>query len=154
MGSALDCTRPRSMEVKPHIRLVIIYGIAMAAGALVLEWLEVQFLLKRFSTEIYVVILCGLFTGLGVWIGYRLTRRNPIRPFEVNTNALTYMGISGRESDVLTLLATGHSNQEIADQLFISPNTVKTHLHQLYQKLDVSRRGQAVRKARSLRLVP
>jgi ATP/maltotriose-dependent transcriptional regulator MalT len=64
------------------------------------------------------------------------------------------LGISGRESDVLTLLATGHSNQEIADQLFISPNTVKTHLHQLYQKLDVSRRGQAVEKARSLRLVP
>ncbi len=142
------------MEVKPHVRLVIIYGIAMAVGALLLEWLEVQFLLKQFSTEIYIVILCGLFTGLGVWIGNRLTRRTPIRPFEVNYNALNYLGISRRESDVLTLLATGHSNQEIADALFISANTVKTHLHQLYQKLDVSRRGQAVQKARSLRLVP
>ena len=126
----------------------------MAAGALLLEWLEVQFLLKRFSTEIYIVILCGLFTGLGIWIGYSLTRRGPSGPFEVNTNALNYLGISGRESEVLTLLATGHSNLEIADRLFISPNTVKTHLHQLYQKLDVSRRGQAVQKARSLRLVP
>ena len=142
------------MEVKPHIRLVVIYGIAMAAGALVLEWLEVQFLLKRFSTEIYVVILCGLFTGLGVWIGHRLTRRTPIKPFEINTMALTYLGISERESDVLTLLAAGHSNQEIANRLFISPNTVKTHLHNLYQRLDVSRRGQAVQKARSLHLVP
>jgi len=142
------------MKVKPHIRLVVIYGLAMAAGAFVLEWLEVQFLLKQFSTEIYIVILCGLFTGLGVWIGYRLTRRAPTRPFEVNTNALDYLGISERESDVLSLLATGHSNQEIADQLFISPNTVKTHLQQLYQKLDVARRGQAVQKARSLRLVP
>jgi DNA-binding CsgD family transcriptional regulator len=142
------------MEVKPHTRLVVIYGIAMAAGALVLEWLEVQFLLKRFSTEIYVVILCGLFTGLGVWIGHRLTRRAPIKPFEINTMALTYLGISERESDVLTLLAAGHSNQEIADQLFISPNTVKTHLHNLYRRLDVSRRGQAVQKARSLHLVP
>ena len=139
--------------MKPHIRLVVIYGIAMAAGALVLEWLEVQFLLKRFSTEIYVVILCGLFTGLGVWIGHRLTRRAPINPFVINTMALTYLGISERESDVLTLLATGHSNQEIADQLFISPNTVKTHVHKLYQKLEVSRRGQAVQKARSLHLV-
>ena len=126
----------------------------MAAGALLLEWLEVQFLLKRFSTEIYIVILCGLFTGLGIWIGYSLTRRAPSGPFEINTNALSYLGISGRESEVLTLLATGHSNLEIADQLFISPNTVKTHLHQLYQKLNVSRRGQAVQKARSLRLVP
>lgn len=126
----------------------------MAAGALVLEWLEVQFLLKRFSTEIYVVILCGLFTGLGVWIGHKLTRRAPITPFETNTMALGYLGISERESDVLTLLAAGHSNQEIADQLFISPSTVKTHLHKLYQKLEVSRRGQAVQKARSLHLVP
>ncbi len=126
----------------------------MAAGALVLEWLEVQFLLKRFSTEIYVVILCGLFTCLGVWIGHRLTRRAPIKPFEINTMALTYLGISERESDVLALLAAGHSNQEIADRLFISPNTVKTHLHNLYQRLEVSRRGQAVQKARSLHLVP
>ena len=126
----------------------------MAAGALVREWLEVQFLLKRFSIEIYIVILCGLFTGLGIWIGHRLSRRAPIKPFEINTSALTYLGISERESDVLTLLAAGHSNQEIANHLFISPNTVKTHLHNLYQKLEASRRGEAVQKARSLHLVP
>ncbi len=142
------------MEVKPHIRLVIIYGIAMAAGALLLEWLEVLHVLKRFSTEIYIVILCGLFTGLGIWIGHRLVRPSPVEPFELNTKALTYLGISERESDVLTLLAAGHSNQEIADRLFVSPNTVKTHLQNLYQKLDVARRGQAVQKARSLHLVP
>lgn len=126
----------------------------MAAGALVLGWLEVQILLKKFSTEIYVVILCALFTGLGVWIGHRLTRRAPIEPFEINSQALTYLGISYRESDVLSLLAAGHLNHEIADRLFISPSTVKTHLHHLYQKLDVSRRGVAVEKARSLHLVP
>ncbi len=126
----------------------------MAAGALLLEWLEVQYLLKRFSTEIYIVILCGLFTGLGIWIGHRLARRARTEPFELNTKALTYLGISERECDVLTLLAAGHSNQEIADRLFVSPNTVKTHLQNLYQKLDVARRGQAVQKARSLSLVP
>ena len=126
----------------------------MAAGALLLEWLEVQYLLKRFSTEIYIVILCGLFTGLGIWIGQRLARRARTEPFELNSEALTYLGISERECDVLTLLAAGHSNQEIADRLFVSPNTVKTHLQNLYQKLDVARRGQAVQKARSLQLVP
>ena len=126
----------------------------MAAGALLLEWLEVQYLLKRFSTEIYIVILCGLFTVLGIWIGHRLVRPTRVEPFELNFKALTYLGISERESDVLTLLAAGHSNQEIADRLFVSPNTVKTHLQNLYQKLDVVRRGQAVQKARSLQLVP
>lgn len=142
------------MEVKPQLRLVVVYGIAMAAGALLLQWLEVQFFLRRFSTEIYVVILCGLFTGLGAWIGHRLTRRPPDRPFEINAQAQSYLGISDREREVLTLLAAGHSNQEIADRLFISTNTVKTHLNNLYQKLEVSRRGHAVKKARSLRLVP
>lgn len=126
----------------------------MAAGALLLDWLEAQYLLRRFSTEIYVVILCALFTGLGVWIGHRLTMRKPAAPFEVNSAAKTYLGISDRETDVLTLLAVGHSNQEIADQLYISSNTVKTHLKSLYPKLGVSRRGHAVKKARELRLVP
>jgi len=111
-------------------------------------------LLRRYSSEVYVVILCALFTGLGVWLGHRLTRREPATPFERNTVALNSLGISDRESEVLTLLATGHSNQEIADRLFISLNTVKTHLHNLYQKLEVTRRGQAVDRARSLRLVP
>jgi DNA-binding NarL/FixJ family response regulator len=135
------------------IKLIAIYGIAMAVGALLLQWLEVQFFLKRFSTEIYIVILCGLFTGLGVWIGHRLTRRPLPRTFEINRQALHYLGISERESEVLSLLAAGHSNQEIADRLFVSTNTVKTHLNNLYQKLEVSRRGQAVDKARSLQLV-
>lgn len=126
----------------------------MAVGALLLQWLEVQFFLRRFSTEIYVVILCGMFTGLGAWIGHRLTRRAPAKPFEINMQALSYLGISERESEVLSLLAAGHSNQEIADRLFVSTNTVKTHLNNLYQKLEVSRRGQAVEKARSLQLVP
>ena len=142
------------MEIKPQIRLIAIYGVALAAGALLLDWLEVQYLLKQFSTEIYVVILCGLFTGLGIWIGHRLARPTRAEPFELNSKALTYLGISERERDVLTLLAAGHSNQEIADRLFVSPNTVKTHLQNLYQKLDVARRGQAVQKARSLSLVP
>ncbi|HSD69971.1 MAG TPA: response regulator transcription factor [Woeseiaceae bacterium] len=137
-----------------QLRLVMTYGIAMAAGALLLDWLEVQFYFRRFSTEIYVVILCGLFTGLGAWIGHRLTRQAPQRPFQINTRALNYLGISDREREVLALLGAGHSNREIADRLFISTNTVKTHVSNLYQKLEVSRRGQAVRKARSLQLVP
>ena len=125
----------------------------MAIGVLVLQWLESQFLLNMFSTELYVVILCTLFTGLGVWIGYKLIRRVPNEPSEINTKALAYLGISEREIDVLTLLSAGHSNREIADRLFISPDTVKTHLHNLYEKLGVARRGQAVEKARSLQLV-
>ena len=134
-------------------RLIIGYGLFLAAGALLLAWLESQFIFERFSLEYYVFVLALLFTGLGLWLGVRLSRRKAPAGFEVNRRALRSLEISEREHDVLTLLAAGHSNQEIADKLFISPNTVKTHLKSLYQKLDVARRGQAVDKARSLRLV-
>lgn len=120
---------------------------------MLLDWFEVQFLTRRYPVEIYVVVLCFLFTGLGVWLGHRLTRRRSGTSTGVNSAALNYLGISRREQEVLALLAEGRSNQEIADALFVSVNTVKTHLQNLYQKLDVARRGQAVEKARSLKLV-
>lgn len=132
---------------------ILFYGLALAAGALVLQWLDYQYTIKRFSAEISLVIIGTLFTAVGIWIGNRLTRKSPIKPFEKNTRALAALGISEREDQVLALLAKGHSNQEIADRLFVSLNTVKTHLNHLYQKLEVSRRTQAIEKARSLRLI-
>lgn len=132
---------------------ILIYGTALAAGALLLQWLDYQYTIKRFSTEITLVMIGTLFTAVGIWIGNRLTRKTSIKPFEKNTRALTALGISDREEQVLELLAEGHSNQEIADRLFISLNTVKTHLNHLYQKLEVSRRTQAIDKARSLHLI-
>jgi ATP/maltotriose-dependent transcriptional regulator MalT len=96
-----------------------------------------------------------LFTGLGAWAGRRLTlgTRRP-SPFEENRRAVDTLGISDRELELLGLLAEGCSNKEIARRASISVNTVKTHLSSLYGKLDVSRRTQAVRKARELRILP
>ena len=99
------------------------------------------------------MLIAILFTGLGVWVGYRLTGRGSSDEFEKNTRALETLGISDREYEVLVLLAGGHTNKEIADQLFVSPNTVKTHLANLYGKLQVSRRTQAIHKAKALRLI-
>jgi len=66
---------------------------------------------------------------------------------------LAQLGISTREGEVLACLAQGLTNEEIAERLFISTNTVKTHLANLYAKLDVSRRTQALEKARRLGLL-
>ena len=87
-------------------------------------------------------------------MGVRLTKRRPAGPFEVNAQALSSLGISEREHEVLALLAEGLSNKELAERLFVSTNTIKTHLARVYDKLDVARRTQAVQKARSLRLIP
>ncbi len=133
--------------------LIWLYGLALALGALVLQWLDYLYTVRRFSTEIGIVIVAALFTALGIWTGNRLTRSRIAPDFEKNTQALSALGISEREDQVLELLAKGLTNQQIADHLFVSLNTIKTHLSHLYQKLEVSNRTQAIHKARALRLI-
>ncbi|MEX2122827.1 MAG: LuxR C-terminal-related transcriptional regulator [Woeseia sp.] len=130
-----------------------IYGLCLVAGAFALRWLEYQYTVRLFSTEIYIALITVAFTVFGLWLGRHLTRREAPAPFEKNTQALGYLGVSDREHEVLTLLAAGLSHREIAERLFVSPNTVKTHLAHLYEKLSVSRRTQAISKAKSLRRI-
>ena len=134
-------------------KTIIIYSLAVAGGAFLLQWLEYQYAVRVFSTEIYIVLIALLFMALGAWLGRRIAAR-PHSSFDKNVRALDYLGISEREYEVLELLAKGHSNREIGEQLFVSPNTVKTHLAHLYDKLDVARRTQAIDKARTLGMIP
>lgn len=145
------------MNFDEMARLILLYGISLAALVAVLNYIEYRFLVRDMSQEFYVGVIALLFTGFGIWAGSRLLRRKVvvIRPeFVLDQEALGRLGISKREHEVLELMAQGHSNQEIADTLFVSVNTVKTHLANLFLKLEVSRRTQAVQKAKDLRLIP
>lgn len=133
---------------------VLIYSVAVGLLAFLLTWLEYNYKVRVFSTELYIVLIALVFTGLGAWVGRRLTSKSLPPTFEKNDRAIGYLGISEREYEVLELLAQGLSNKEIAGQLFVSPNTVKTHLAHLYDKLEVSRRQQAINKAKQLKIIP
>jgi DNA-binding NarL/FixJ family response regulator len=135
-------------------RIIILYALGLAAGAFALQWLQYSYLVRAFTTEIYIGLVALAFAALGVWAGMRLARRPAPASFEKNTAALAALGITLREQDVLALLAAGKSNKEIAQKLGVSPNTVKTQIASLYQKLEVQRRTQAVQKARELALIP
>ncbi len=136
-------------------RRVLFYAIALALAVAALEWLEYRYVTRAFSTEIYIVLLAAGFAGLGLWAGHRLTRRRAPSPgFERNDAAVRSLGLTPRECEILQLLASGRSTKEIARQLQISPNTAKTHLAKVYQKLAVQRRTQAIHKARELALIP
>ncbi len=135
-------------------RTIFIYAGVLAASAFLLSWLEYKYVTQVFTTEIYIILIAVGFTALGVWAGYRLTQKNAANPFEKNLAALGALGITDREYEALELLAGGMSNKEIARALNVSPNTVKTHLANLYDKLEVSRRTQAIQKARDLALIP
>ena len=135
-------------------RTVILWALVLAAGAFALQWLEVQYLTRRFSFEIYVGLIGTAFAAGGVWAGWRLSRRTPPAPFARNAAAQASLGLTGQEMRVLERLAAGQSNKEIARSLGLSPNTVKTHLANLFAKLEVARRTQAIGKARDLHLIP
>lgn len=134
-------------------RTVILYAIALGLAATALQWLDYRHVTRAFSTEVYVALLALGFITLGIWAGIRLTPRPPAGPFERNDAALAALGITPRECEILTLLASGQSNKELARRLSISPNTVKTHIASLYLKLGVTRRIEAIEKARALALI-
>jgi DNA-binding CsgD family transcriptional regulator len=125
----------------------------LAAGAFGLQWLEFQFVVRTHATETYLVLIALAFMGLGIWVGVRLFRRPPAAPFEPNQKVRETLGISDRELEVLTRLAAGRSNKEIANELNVSPNTIKTHIAKLFEKLEAKRRTEAILRARELGII-
>lgn len=141
-------------------KTILLYGLALAVLIFGLKILEYRYIMRDLSIEFYMGVIAVAFTILGVWAGLKLVRpkkvivEKPITEFRLNEAMLHQLGLSKREHEVLELMAHGYSNQEIADRLFISLNTVKTHTANIFIKLDVKRRTQAVQKAKSLALIP
>ena len=145
-------------------RNIILYGLALAGLLILLKWLEWRFIIFDHAIEVYSGALALVFTGLGIWLAVKLARPKvqtvvvvqpaPEAPKqEIDEKELTRLGLSGREQEVLQLMAEGLSNQEIADRLFVSLNTVKTHCSRIFEKLDVKRRTQAIEKSKRMRLI-
>ena len=133
---------------------VVGYGAALAAGTLLLQWLDYQRLARLAPMELYLGLLALGFLALGVVLGVRVFAPPRPAPFDGNPQAVAALGISPRELEVLQALAVGLANKQIARQLDVSPNTVKTHVARLFDKLGAQRRTEAIRRARELGLVP
>ena len=125
-----------------------IYGGVMGLLMVTLEVIHYRTLINDFDIEIYGTIVGLIFLSIGIWVGTNLYQRKTKEIFNPDQ-----LGLSKREVEVLGLLAEGFSNQEVADELFVSLNTAKTHISNLYSKLNVKRRTQAVQKARDLALI-
>ena len=147
----------------------ILYGACMAILLFLLKWLQLRFIIIDHALEIYVGAIAVIFTGLGIWLALKLARpkvqtvvvEKEVYITAANGNSpiaseeeLAKPGLSKRELEVLQLIAEGLSNQEIADRLFVSLNTIKTHSGRIFEKLDVKRRTQAIEKAKRLNLIP
>lgn len=133
---------------------IALYGTLLALGTLGLQWLDYQRMARLHSQDLYEFLLAAGFLALGLWLGARVLGRRVAAPaFDGNPKALAELGISPREVAVLQEIAAGLSNKEIARRLDVSPNTVKTHVARLYEKLGAKRRTDALRRARELGLV-
>lgn len=135
-------------------RTILKYGIAMAALIVLLKIVEYRyFVFGDLTAEFFVGFIAALFTGLGLWLGWKLTRRTVVvrdPDFVPDPAALEALGISKRELEVLELIAQGLSNREIAEKLFLSPHTVKSHSSSLFVKLGARRRTEAIKRAKEL----
>jgi len=143
----------------------ILYGLSLGLLLLLLNWLEWHFVIIEHAFEIYAAAIAVIFTGLGIWLAIRLItpkEKTVIIEKQVFTNAefvlnedeLNRLRLSTRELEVLQLIADGLTNQQIAGRLFVSLNTIKTHTKNLFLKLEVERRTQAIEKAKRLSLIP
>ena len=139
---------------------IILYGVAMAVLMGLLKVLEYRFFVRDMTLELYLGLVAVFFIALGAWIGWRLTHKKSVESavqvegFTLDAEELKRLGITKREYEVLENIALGLSNQEIADKLFVSTSTIKTHLSSLFLKLDARRRTQAIQKAKELRILP
>lgn len=156
-------------------KTVLLYGLLGGVLIAALKLVEYRYLVIEHSVEIYGGIVALIFAGLGIWLGLRLTRpretivtrevRVPVEvpvpvpvavpgPFQRNDARLGQLGITPRELEILEAIAAGLSTREIAERLFVSENTVKTHTARLFEKLSARRRTQAVQRAKQEGLIP
>ena len=154
-------------------KTILAYGLLGGVLIAILRLIEYRFLVLEHSLEIYGGIVALIFSALGIWLGLRLTRpretvivqevpvpvpvevRVPVAlPFTRDAGRVEQLGITPRELEILEALAAGLSNREIAERLFVSENTVKTHAARLFDKLDARRRTQAVQRAKEAGLIP
>jgi ATP/maltotriose-dependent transcriptional regulator MalT len=130
-----------------------------------LKVFEYRFLVVEHSVEIYGGLIALVFATLGIWLGLKLTRKKETiivkeitvpapQTFTLNEDRLRDLGVTKRELEILALIAKGMSNREIAESLFVSENTVKTHSSRLFDKMGARRRTQAVQMGKDLGLIP
>ena len=128
---------------------ILLYGLLMGGLLLVLQLVQYKIVIRDISIELFGGLIALVFLALGIWVGIIIYQKKSLSGQFANVK----LGLSRREMEVLELLAEGYSNQEIGDKLFVSLNTIKTHIASIYQKLNVRRRTQAIQKAQELALI-
>ena len=142
------------MTKQIDLKSTLLYGISMAILLFLLKWLELRFVVFDHLFEVYAAIISVIFMVLGAWLMHNFQQRKLEKENEKQEIvAVPELGLSQREMEVLVLMSQGFTNQQIADKLFLSIHTIKTHGSNLFVKLDVKNRTQALVRAKELEIL-
>jgi len=138
-------------------QVIIGFGLLITALLILFRIASLYHLYNNVTDDIWIAIFSLLFLAIGILLSRKLFVKKVIitqaAPASINQQQLLKEGISKREAEILLLMHQGLSNQQIADKLFISENTIKKHISNIFQKLQVERRTEAVKKALELSII-
>lgn len=154
------------MDLDTGVRHIMLYGLVTASLILGLKWLQWNFLIMENAIDIYIGLIAIIFTILGTWIANQLIKPktqtvfvekqiiiHQPKEFIINKAGLNRLNLTNREYQILKLIVQGYSNSDIADKLFLSLSTIKTHVSNLYIKMNVKSRFQAIVVAKKMKIV-
>lgn len=134
-------------------KTILIFSALTIAILLLFKFSAYSYLSGSLAVELVLGAIALVFFFIGLYINKRKAGKQPVVKEEIDHNMITQLGISNREYEVLVHLSKGMSNKEIAESLFVSESTIKTHVSNLLVKLDAKRRTQAIQKAKTLHLL-
>ena len=137
-------------------KTVLWFGLIIIALLILFQLSNASLFIPSISADLVIGIGSVILIALGIYLGGNIKKDKIIEvspAVEIDEAKITELGLSEREMEVLQLISTGLSNQEIGEKLFVSESTIKTHVSNLFVKLDVKRRTQAVTRAQELRII-
>lgn len=137
-------------------KVILRFGLIIAALLILFQLSRMSLLIPDMSSDLILGLVGAAFIGLGIYLGLKFRKVEIVEVgpvIEIDEQQIEALGLTEREMEVLRLIASGLSNVEIGEKLFVSENTVKTHVSNLFVKLDVKRRTQAVTRAKELRII-
>jgi len=161
MSPSSDSVLAKSGTMK---RTILAYAFLTALLIVAIKYFEVSLFTGQISMKLYITAIGILFLAIGALVGLKLRKRQvriekevvvqyvekpAEEQVEIGENDL----LSARENEVLMHIAKGLTNREIAERLFVSENTIKTHVNNIYSKLGVSRRVQAIARAKEMKII-
>ena len=145
-----------ALKLNKKYLILLLLGFVMALLVIILQYFEYRYFIGQLSQKFYISLVASIFTIMGIWVGLTIVKNKSDEEQatdKIGPQALQDSNLNNREFEILKLISSGCTNQEIANRLFIALPTVKTHASNLYSKLDVKNRTQAVAKAQSLGII-